>query len=131
MIGKLNIKSPLFELAELLRIITGLPRFDLRQVRPVYSAKGKAEVIRDDSEAVASEALGRRAVRQGRWKATWLEKPFGPDGWQLFDIVADPTERNDLANSKREKLNELILLWENYADEVGVVLPSTKIELKD
>ncbi len=108
-----------------------------REVHPLMGKsmlpylKGKAEVVRNDSEAVASEALGRRAVRQGRWKATWLDKPFGPDGWQLFDIVADPTERNDLSDSNRGKLNELILLWEKYADEVGVVLPSTMIELKD
>jgi len=93
--------------------------------------KGKAEVVRGDSESVASETFGRRAVRQGRWKATWLDKPFGPDGWQLFDIVADPTERNDLADSNKGKLNELILLWEKYADEVEVVLPSTTVEFLD
>lgn len=93
--------------------------------------KGKIDFVRDDSEAVAWESLGRRAVRQGRWKATWLESPFGPDGWQLFDIVADPTERNDQADSNREKLNELILLWEEYADKVDLVLPSTTIKLAD
>jgi arylsulfatase len=93
--------------------------------------KGKIDFVRDDSEAVAWESLGRRAVRQGRWKATWLESPFGPDGWQLFDIVADPTERNDQADSNREKLNELTLLWEEYADKVDLVLPSTTIKLAD
>ena len=66
-------------------------------------------MVRDDSESVASETFGRRAVRQGRWKATWLNKPFGPDGWQLFDIVADPTERNDLSDSNKGKLKRAYL----------------------
>jgi arylsulfatase len=99
--------------------------------RPCFYLKGKAKVVRKDSEAVAWESLGRRAIRQGRWKATWLDSPFGPDDWQLFDIVADPSERNDLADTNKKKLNELILLWEEYADEVGVILPSTTISLTD
>jgi len=92
---------------------------------------GETEAVRDDSEAVAWESLGWRAIRQGRWKAIWLASPFGPNDWQLFDVVSDVSERNDLANTNKEKLNELILLWEDYADEVGVVLPTTLFSLDD
>jgi arylsulfatase len=93
--------------------------------------KGKTKIVRKNSEAVAWESFGRRAIRQGRWKATWLDSPFGPDDWQLFDIVDDPSERNDLADTNKKKLNELILLWEEYADEVGVILPSITMSLTD
>ena len=72
-----------------------------------------------------------RAIRQGRWKATWISSPFGPDDWQLFDVVTDISERNDLADANKEKLNELILLWEEYAEEVGVVVPQTTLTLGD
>jgi arylsulfatase len=75
--------------------------------------------------------FARRAIRQGRWKATWLDSPFGPDDWQLFDLAADMAERNDLADTNKEKLNELILLWEEYANSVGVVLPSATLKLAD
>jgi len=92
---------------------------------------GETEAVRDDSEAVAWESIGWRAIRQGRWKAIWLASPFGPNDWQLFDVVSDVSERNDLANTNKEKLNELILLWEDYADEVGVVLPTTLFSLDD
>jgi len=108
--------------------------------REVQSMRGKSllpflagdiDVVRDDRESVAWESLGWRAVRQGRWKAVWLASPFGPDDWQLFDVVADISERHDLADKNKAKLNELILLWEEYADEVGVVLPATFIKLAD
>ncbi len=92
--------------------------------------KGRTNFIRDDSEAVGWEQFSR-AIRQGRWKATWIMSPFGTDDWQLFDLANDISERNDLAETNPEKLNELILLWEEYADEVGVVLPSTTIQLAD
>lgn len=92
---------------------------------------GKSERVRDDREAVGWELFGRRAVRQGRWKATWLDSPFGPNDWQLFDIEADVSERSDLADTNRKKLYELIQLWDQYSDEVGVVLPFTAPTLSD
>ena len=92
---------------------------------------GKTDVVREDSEAVAWESIGWRAVRQGRWKATWFASPFGPDDWQLFDLASDLTERNDLADENKEKLDELILLWEDYADEFGVIMPTTVIRMDD
>jgi arylsulfatase len=92
---------------------------------------GDTDIVRDDRESVAWESLGWRAIRQGRWKAVWLASPFGPDDWQLFDVVADISERHDLADKNKARLNELILLWEEYADEVGVVLPTTLFKLAD
>jgi arylsulfatase len=92
---------------------------------------GKTDTVRDDSEAVAWELFGRRAIRQGRWKATWIDSPLGPNDWQLFDLATDVSERNDLADTNKKKLRELRQLWEEYADEVGVVLPLTAPTLSD
>ena len=100
-----------------------------REVLPVIGKsmlpflEGRTDVVRGDNETVGWELFGRRAVRQGRWKASWLEGPFGPDDWQLFDLETDISERNDVADSNETKLHELLLLWEEYADSVGVVLP--------
>jgi arylsulfatase len=93
--------------------------------------QGKADFVRDDSEAVAWELFGRRALRQGRWKVIWLDSPFGGNDWELFDLGADPSERNDLAETNPEKLFELVRLWEEYADSVGVVLPLTAPSMAD
>ena len=112
-------------------------QFQGRKVLPMMGKsmlpylEGKADVIRNDSETVGWELFGRRVIRQGRWKAIWLDSPLGTDDWQLFDIVSDPTERNDLAESHKDKLRELIMLWENYADSVGVVLPIATPKLSD
>jgi arylsulfatase len=91
---------------------------------------GETDTVREDDDYVGWEQFSR-AIRQGRWKATWISSPFGPDDWQLFDVVTDISERNDLADANTEKLNELILLWEEYAEEVGVVLPQTTLTLGD
>ena len=66
--------------------------------------QGQAEFVRSDSETVSWELFGRRAIRQGRWKAIWLDSPFGRNDWELFDLSADPSERNDLAKTNREKI---------------------------
>ncbi|MHC4918230.1 MAG: sulfatase-like hydrolase/transferase, partial [Planctomycetota bacterium] len=86
---------------------------------------GKADRIRSDQEPVGWEAFGYRAVRQGRWKATWLPQPLGSGDWQLFDLQRDPTERDDLAASQAAKLRELVAVYASYSKEVGVVLPSS------
>jgi hypothetical protein len=39
-----------------------------------------------------------------------------------YDLTVDPGETNDIAESHPELLDELIKAWEEYAEEVGVVL---------
>jgi arylsulfatase len=112
-------------------------KYEGRQVQPlggksmVSFLSGKTDAVRDDSDAVAWESVGWRAVRKGPWKATWFASPFGPDDWQLFNLDDDLSERNDVSHENKEKLDELIVLWEDYAEEVGVVLPATMIQLDD
>ena len=43
----------------------------------------------------------------------------------------DISERTDLGDVNGETLGKLILLWEDYADEVGVVLPTATLTLDD
>lgn len=66
------------------------------------------------------ELFGRRGVRQGDWKAVFLQPPFGPGAWQLFDVAADPAETTDLAAANPEKLSEMKALWNAYAEKNGV-----------
>ena len=83
--------------------------------------------IHPQSESIAWEFLGRRAVQRGRWKLLWLEAPYGAGTWELFDMQADPGETNDLAAEHPDIRESLILDWRNYAEENGVILPDSPI----
>ncbi|MHC4713036.1 MAG: arylsulfatase [Planctomycetota bacterium] len=110
--------------------------FDGRKVLPMLGKsmlpvlEGRAEEVRGEDEAVGWEQFSR-AIRRGRWKATWLPSPFGNDDWQLFDMETDISERDDLAEEHPEELRELVLLWEEYSDDVGVILPAVMFTLDD
>ena len=99
-------------------------RYAGRTVQPVRGASwkpyltGAAERVHAPEEAIGSELFGRRAVRQGDWKAVHLG-----DGWRLFNLADDPGETRDLARAQPERLKRLIAAWDAYGKEVGVVMP--------
>jgi arylsulfatase len=85
---------------------------------------GKAASPRTDKDYLAWELFGNRAVRQGAWKLRWQHKPMGKADWELFDLAADPAERNDLAAKQPDKVKELVALWDDYVKRNNVILPS-------
>jgi arylsulfatase len=76
-------------------------------------------------EPVGEETYGRAYLRSGQWKALYTEPPFGPlDGhWQLFDIVADRGETNDLSASYPNVVTQLYQNWTQYLRNTGGVNP--------
>ena len=62
------------------------------------------------------EYNGHRAMRLGDWK---LILPKNGD-WQLYDMGADRSEMDNLAEAEKEKLEEMIAAWEVWANKVGV-----------
>ena len=52
-----------------------------------------------------------RVVRHGDWK---LQVSENPDKAWLYDLAADPTEQNNLAGSRPEKLSELLALLDAH-----------------
>lgn len=101
------------------------PRYAGRAVQPVRGRSwrpyltGVADRVHAPDEAVGSELFGRRAVRQGDWKAV---NPG--DRWQLFNLADDPGETHDLAAREPARLKALIAAWQAYGKETGVILPS-------
>jgi arylsulfatase A-like enzyme len=93
--------------------------------------KGEAEAVHDDQTGTGWELFGRRAIRQGDWKALHLPPPYGTGEWQLYDLSADPGEIRDMAESHPEKLAELLRLWDAYVAENGVILdPLTVFQME-
>ncbi len=84
---------------------------------------GKSDFVYDDNTAVSWEMLGFRAVRKGDFKLVWLPLPFGNEDWQLYDLSKDPGELNDLSQERPKLRKEMIGMWNQYSEDVGVVLP--------
>ncbi len=65
-----------------------------------------------DRESIFWEHEGNRAVRQGKWK---LVSRHG-EPWELFDLEADRSEMNNLAEAEPERLQAMIADYNAWAD---------------
>ena len=63
------------------------------------------------------EHEGNRAVRDGRWK---LVSKY-PGDWELYDMVADRTELNDLAGQNKPQVQKMVQAYEVWAARCGVL----------
>ena len=63
------------------------------------------------------EHEGNRAVRQGQWKL--VSKDLG--AWELYDMVADRTELNDLAAKDPARLRRMRDLYDDWAGHNDVL----------
>ena len=66
------------------------------------------------------EHHGNLALRDGRWKIVAYHRNEQPIKWELYDMEADRTEQNDLAEKEPERLKDLVAKWHAWADRVGV-----------
>ena len=105
--------------------------------RPVESVRGKSWnaflesasnskqndlwPIHTEETATGFEVAGSGALRRGRYKITFVPKPHGPQRWELFDILQDPGETNDISEEYPKEFERMLLLWSQYKEEVGVV----------
>jgi arylsulfatase A-like enzyme len=66
------------------------------------------------------EHLGRRAVRDERWKLVTAEA--GADGrWKLYDMRNDRMETRDLAAEHPERVREMAERWQQWAERANVL----------
>lgn len=68
------------------------------------------------------EHEGNAAVRDGKWK---LVRNY-PEDWELYDMEADRTELNNLADRHPERVQEMAAMYEEWAQRCGVI-PREKV----
>jgi arylsulfatase len=90
-----------------------------KSMMPVLN--GTRDAVRTVDDPVGWEMMGWRALRMGQWKITWLDRPFGTSGWQLFDLASDPGETKDLHADHPGQLQRLLKRWDEYEKEVGII----------
>ncbi|KAJ0353890.1 hypothetical protein COL154_011991 [Colletotrichum chrysophilum] len=86
---------------------------------PDYCA-ADSTVHGEDVHVHGWELFGLRAIREGKWKAVWLNKPRGKDDWELYDVEKDPAEMNDVSDKEPEVMRRLVNHWERYYAETGM-----------
>ncbi|HVT20133.1 MAG TPA: arylsulfatase [Mycobacteriales bacterium] len=73
------------------------------------------------------EMFGCRAIYHRGWKAVTYNEMYSDPAaletgaWELYDVVADPSECNDLAEEQPDKLRELVDLWWSEAERYQVL----------
>ncbi len=82
-----------------------------KSLLPVFQGE-----TRPGHEALFWEHEGNKAVRQGKWKLVSQH----PGRWELYDVEADRTELNDLAQKHPDKVKELVALHGAWAERCGV-----------
>jgi arylsulfatase A-like enzyme len=76
---------------------------------------GEAEAIHAADEVIGYELAGSSAVFQGRYKLVLDPAPKGSGVWELYDLIADPSELMDLSDDMPElvvRLTDAYAAWE-------------------
>jgi len=83
-----------------------IPTEGVSIVPALYGSK-----IKRGTDIFGWEHIGHRAVRKGKWKIVSLrgEKP-----WELYDIEADRTEMNNLADQYPERVEEMVKIYKDW-----------------
>lgn len=70
-----------------------------------------------DDRTLYWEHIGNAAIRRGQWKLVREQ----PSSWELYDIINDRTEVQDLSAANPGVVAELAEAWQQWADRVGVI----------
>ena len=73
-----------------------------------------------ENDYFAREYYGNQSLRKGDWKIVLMPDPAQESLWQLFNLVNDPSEQNNVAAENEATMAELLSLWDEHAAAVGL-----------
>lgn len=94
-----------------------------RSLMPLLN--GSKRRVYAPEEPIGMEVSGNSALFKGDYKITRNTPPQGDNIWRLYNLARDPGETLDLREQQPQKFAELILDYEAYEKEFGV-LPMPK-----
>jgi len=71
---------------------------------------------------IGGEMLNGMWMRRGDYKAVCVAKDLGPGTWALYNVTEDPGETRDISKENPAIFKELKAAWDDYAQDVGVIL---------
>ena len=78
---------------------------------------GAAEAVYGPEDAVGYELAGHAALFEGDYKIVFNRGPLGDDQWQLYNIVLDPGETEDLASTQPARFQDMLNAYGRYTRE--------------
>jgi arylsulfatase len=91
-----------------------------KSIRPLLN--GTADRIHGINEAIGSEMFNSSALFMDDWVA--VSDGAHPTGkWQLYNIVNDPAENNNVADQHPDVVQKMAAAYQNYSKDVGIVIP--------
>ena len=91
---------------------------------PACVGESLVPLLSGEDQAIHEEPIyweheGNAAMRWSEWK---LVKEYNKP-WELYNLMNDRTEMNNLATSNKPKLDELVGMWESWAKKHEVAYP--------
>ncbi len=103
-------------------VVAGVPQMPVHGVSLAPTFDDRGAVLERGPQYF--EMLGHRGIWKDGWKAVTHHAPgmpFDDDRWELYHLVDDFSEHDDLAASHPEKLKEMVDLWWAEAETHGVL----------
>ena len=122
--------------------IAGVSYPDQLNGSPIPAATGRSMLAalkgQEDNghSALFWEHEGVRAMRQGDWKLVANQYEVDESGWnrkiewQLFNLKDDPSELNNVIGQHREKADQMVIEYEDWAVQTGVIPPQAFFDMK-
>lgn len=121
-----DIAPTLYALAEVARpASSGVPVQGKSLLDQLLDPQGS---VHAEGEVFAWETEGSKAVLQDGWKLVRNIGPNSDTGWMLFNLNEDPFEATDLSEQLPQKTTEMIALFTEYEQEVGVVYSGRQLQ---
>ena len=97
-----------------------------------HSGKSLIPIFTGSKEQIHKEPIfweheGNKAVRLGDYKLVQDWEKGIDDNWELYNISKDRTEQNNLIDSLPNKSKEMISMYNDWAEKIGVI-PWSKIQ---
>jgi arylsulfatase len=102
--------------------VNGVEQMPLHGTSFAYTFADASAPTRKDTQYF--EMFGHRGLWHRGWKAVTFHVPgadYDAEKWELYHLDRDPAEITDLADSRPEKLRELVELWWREAERLGVL----------